>query len=56
MPRGRMHKHEMLARVYKLKTALYDETNTFDCSSEEKKEGAHNALNQVLDILQEFRE
>ena len=51
-----MRKHEILARVYKLKTALYDDTDMFNCFSEEKKAGAHDALNRVLDILDEYRE
>ena len=57
MPRGIMSKGEILTRVYKLKTALYDDsTDMFNCFSEEKKAGAHDALNRVLDILQEYRE
>jgi hypothetical protein len=51
-----MRKVDFLARVYKLKTALYDNTDMFDCFSEEKKEGAHDALNRVLDILNEYKE
>ena len=55
MPRGTVNKQEIQARIYKLKTALYDNTDMFNCFSEEKKEGAHDALNRVLDILQEYR-
>ena len=55
MPRGTVNKQEIQARIYKLKTALYDSTDMFNCFSEEKKEGAHDALNRVLDILQEYR-
>ena len=56
MPRGHVTKQELQSRVYKLKTALYDNTDMFNCFSEEKKSGAHDALSRVLDILQEYRE
>lgn len=56
MPRNSVTKQELQARVYKLKTALYDSTDMFNCFSEEKKAGAHDAFNRVLDILQEYRE
>lgn len=56
MPSGNITKIDLLSRIYKLKTALYDDTDMFNCFSEEKKEGAHDALNRVLDILQEYRE
>ena len=55
MPRSRMQKVDILARMYKLKTALYESQPPFDYFSEEKKEGAHIALNKVLDILDEYR-
>ena len=54
MPRGIMLKTDMLARIYKLKTSLYNGEH------KEKPglwhDGAHDALNKVLDILQEYRE
>mgnify|MGYP003112745245 CR=1 FL=1 len=57
MPRCTITKVDLLSRIYKLKTALYDDSlDMFNCFSEEKKEGAHDALNRVLDILQEYRE
>ena len=57
MPRCSVTKVDLLSRIYKLKTALYDDSlNMFNCFSDEKKEGAHDALNRVLDILQEYRE
>lgn len=56
MPRGIMLKHDILARIYKLKTAIYDNSSIYYHFSEEKKSGAHAALNQVLDILQEYRD
>ena len=46
MPSGNVTKKDILSRIYKLKTALYDDSlNMFNCFSEEKKEGAHDALN-----------
>ena len=44
MPRGHVNKQEIQTRVYKLKTALYDSTDMFNCFSDEKKAGAHDAL------------
>lgn len=54
MPRSIMTKADMLARVYKLKTSLYE--------GEHKDkpglwhDGAHDALSKVLDILKEYRQ
>lgn len=52
MPRSRMTKIDIEARIYKLKTSLYNGEH------KEKPglwhDGAHDALNKVLDILQEF--
>lgn len=54
MSRSIMLKADMLARIYKLKTSLYN--------GEHKgkpglwHDGAHDALNKVLDILQEYRQ
>lgn len=54
MPRSIMLKADMLARIYKLKTSLYNGEH------KEKPglwhDGAHDALNKVLDILQEYRQ
>lgn len=54
MPRSIMLKSDMLARIYKLKTSLYNGEH------KEKPglwhDGAHDALNKVLDILQEYRQ
>lgn len=52
MPRGKMLKVDMLARVYKLKNELYNGTNY--AKSSEWHDGAHDALNKVLDILKEY--
>jgi len=54
MPRGIMLKTDMLARIYKLKTALYNGEQ--HDKSGDWHDGAHDALNKVLDILQEYRE
>jgi len=56
MPRGIMLKVDILARMYKLKTDLYEGGPTFSHLSEESKYGAHEAINRVLDVLQEYRE
>jgi len=52
MSRARMSKVDMLARAYKLKNELYD--GTYHDKSAEWHDGAHNALNRVLDILNEY--
>ena len=56
MPRGIMLKEDILARMYKLKTDLYEGGPMFSHLSEESKYGAHEAINKVLDVLQEYRE
>jgi len=52
MPRSRMNKVDIEARVYKLKNEIYD--GVYDGASEEWLNGAHYTLNKVLEILQEF--
>ena len=52
MPRGRMSKVDILARVYKMKTALYNGQHSD--KSGEWHEGAHEALSKVLDALNEY--
>lgn len=54
MSRGRMSKIDMLSRVYKLKTALYN--GQHHDKEKEWHDGAHESLNRVLDILNEYRE
>lgn len=54
MPRGQLTKGELQARLYKIKTALYD--GTFKHKSSDWHDGAHDSLNKVLDMLQEYRE
>lgn len=52
MPRSRLSKVDILPRIYKLKTALYDGKR------QEKNgdwhDGYHSAMNDVLDMLDEF--
>jgi hypothetical protein len=54
MPRGIMLKTDILARVYKLKTALYNGEQSD--KSGDWHDGAHDSLNKVLEILNEYRE
>lgn len=52
MPRGRMSKVDILARVYKMKNELYNGTHR--TKSREWHDGAHDALNRILDLLNEY--
>lgn len=52
MPRGRLSKTDMLAKVYKLKTELYDGTQ--HDKSGDWHDGAHHAYNTILDIINEY--
>jgi hypothetical protein len=52
MPRGRMSKVDILARVYKMKTALYN--GQHHDKSAEWHDGAHDALSKVLEALNEY--
>lgn len=52
MPRGKLSKVDMLAKVYKLKTELYD--GTLNEKSEDYHDGAHKAYNTILDIINEY--
>lgn len=54
MPRGNMRKYEIQARIYKLKTALYD--GQHKDKPGQWHDGAHAAYNEILDILNEYRE
>lgn len=51
MPRNFLSKQEMKIRVLELKHNLYKE-----CRSEHDKELAHKYLDQVFNILEEYRE
>ena len=52
MPRGRIDKVDILARVYKMKTALYNGHHSD--KSVDWHDGAHDALSKVLDALNEY--
>jgi len=54
MPRSTMLKTDILARLYKLKTELYEEHKV--TKTGQWTDGAHYAYNKVLDILQEYRQ
>ena len=53
MPRSRMHKIDLEAKVYKLKTELYNK-EIHPGVTGQWHDGAHYTLNKVLDILQEY--
>jgi len=53
MPRNMVNHDEIKCRVLKLKTELYD--GTHQEQNGDWHEGAHHALNKILDILQEYR-
>jgi len=52
MPRSRMSKVDILARVYKMKNELYN--GTYYNQSGEWHDGAHDTLNRVLEMLKEY--
>ncbi len=54
MPRGIMLKPDILTKIYKLKTKLFDGEHSD--KGAEWHEGAHFAYNKILDTLQEYRE
>jgi len=51
--KGKLTKIDIQSRIYKLKTALYD--GKHEDKGKDWHDGAHAALNSVLDILQEYR-
>jgi len=53
MPRNPVTKEELRHRVLKLKKELYD--GSLYSKGSEWHNGAHDMLNRVLDILQEYR-
>ena len=53
MSTGQITKVELVSRIYKLKTQLFN--GDYKDKSGEWHDGAHNALNSVLDILNEYR-
>jgi len=54
MPRGQVTKVELVSRLYKLKTQLFN--GDHKDKSGDWHDGAHSSLNSVLDILQEYTE
>ena len=52
MSTGRVTKVDLMARVYKLKTSLFD--GKHHDKSGDWHDGAHSSLNEVLDILNEY--
>ena len=52
MPRSNLKKVDMLSKVYKMKTSLYDGTHRD--KSAEWHDGAHDALTKVLNFINEY--
>ena len=53
MSRGIITKVDMMSRVYKYKKGLFDGSYHGEYT-EEQKDAAHKAFNDVLDMLQEY--
>ena len=52
MPRGTLTKVDIQSRIYKLKSALYD--GLHKDKNGDWHNGHHEALNKVLDIINEY--
>jgi hypothetical protein len=52
MPHGSVTKNDILARVYKIKNELYNGQQ--HDKSGDWHDGAHDSLNRILDLLQEY--
>jgi hypothetical protein len=52
MPHGFVTKNDILARVYKIKTELYDGQK--EDKNSDWHDGAHDSLNKILNLLQEY--
>jgi hypothetical protein len=52
MPRGRVTKNDILHRVYKMKTELYD--GKHKDKPGQWHDGAHDAYNRILELLDQF--
>lgn len=52
MASGKVTKNDLLARIYKLKTELYNGTERD--KSAQWHDGAHSAYNRILEILNEY--
>jgi len=53
MPRGKLTKNDILAKVYQLKTDLYSDVHK--SKTGQWQDGAHYFLNEVLKSLDEYR-
>lgn len=53
MPRGKVTKVDIEAKLYKLKNSSYD--GKYQNKNSDWNDGYHHALNKVLDILKEYR-
>jgi hypothetical protein len=53
MPRNTITKEDLLVKIYSLKTKLYEDD--YPLKSNEWKEGAQFALNEVIDTLSQYR-
>ena len=53
MPRHAVSKNEFEVRILKLKNELYD--GSYSDRNGDWHDGAHHALNEMLNILQEYR-
>lgn len=51
MPRGRLTKVDMLAKVFKMKNELYQNSHM---RSQEWQNGAHAAINKIIDCINEY--
>jgi Ni,Fe-hydrogenase maturation factor len=56
MPRGMLTRIDMLHKIYGLKKSLYENSDIFKNFSEEKKRGANEVLNRILDIINEYHQ
>ncbi len=52
MPHGSVTKNDILARVYKIKNELYEDS--YSARPGQWHDGAHYSLDKILDLLQEF--
>jgi hypothetical protein len=52
MPRGRLSKVDILAKMYKMKTDLHNEV--YVDKNTDWYDGAHDAIDKVLNYLNEF--
>lgn len=53
MPRSQLTKNDILNKVYQMKTDLYSDAHKDKTG--QWHDGAHHFLNQVLDVVNEYR-